>query len=295
MRLITFIQMPLKSESSADQAILDEYHRCLWGFYLLECLCSDASTVHLSLPHDKPPYPPSLCVKSEYDTRTFQPSFGDYAPAAKTRDKGIGILGYFFQLAELWKNVLQYVVRSLDTTETPWSPGSGYADMSALVMEWESLLCKNHRSAHAMFSEQSTTDLLINSRYWAPWLNLQFTYHCTISLINNPFFLLSKTLSNDGVTSTSFLETASDLALLHAKHTARLVETLKNKQFETTDPFLGYCVAVAAVTHLWYCKVEDRGLKEQAQMRFITCYNFVMRLAKKWPIAQIIVSSTHNL
>ncbi|KAM3064827.1 hypothetical protein ACMFMF_011667 [Clarireedia jacksonii] len=288
MRLITSVQMPLKPETPFDQAAIDEYRRCFWGFYMLECLCSDASKSRLSLPHEKPPFPPSLSAKSVHGPPTTLRKFGDYS-SGQTQDKGI--IGYSFQLVELWKESLQYVLGSLDSSEAPWSSGSGYFDMSASVMEWETYLCQNHRSAHAMFSEQSPTDLLMNTRYWGPWLNVQFTYHGTLCLINNPFYLFEKVKNNAGMAPTSFLETASDLALLHAKHIARLIETLGHRNFEPSDPFLGYCAAVACITHLWFCHVEERSIKEQAQARFAICYGFVAKLAGKWPNVQIIANN----
>ncbi|PQE27634.1 C6 transcription factor protein [Rutstroemia sp. NJR-2017a BBW] len=287
MRLITSVQMPLNPEVLFDQAAIDEYRRCFWGFYMLECLCSDASKGRLSLPHEKPPFPPSLSVKSAHGPPTILRKFGDYS-SGQTQDKGI--MGYSIQLVELWKDSLHYVLGSLNSSEVPWSSGSGYFDMSASVMEWETYLCQNHRSAHAMFSEQSPTDLLMNIRYWGPWLNVQFTYHGTLCLVNNPFWLFEKMKSNAGMAPTSFLETASDLALLHAKHIARLIETLGNRNFESSDPFLGYCAAIACITHLWYCHVEDRSVKDQAQARFAICYGFVAKLGSKWPNVKIIVS-----
>jgi len=291
MRLVISIPKPPSPEGNIDQLELNEYRRCFWGFYMLECLCSDASAGRLALPHEKPPFPPSLSVRSEHGGRAILPKFGD-CHSGQTQDKGI--IGYSFQLVELWKNALQYVIKSLESTEVPWSPGSGYFDMSSSIMEWETYLCRNHRSAHAMFSEQSPTDLQMNTRYWGPWLNVQFTYHGTLCILNNPFYLFQKVKSNAGISSTSFMETASDMALLHAKHIARLIETLGDRQFEPSDPFLGYCAAIACLSHLRYCHVEDRGVKEQAQARFATCYNFVLRLASKWPNVQVIVSGIEN-
>ncbi|KAL3421545.1 hypothetical protein PVAG01_07991 [Phlyctema vagabunda] len=294
IRLLTSFQAPPESDTS-DMArrMNEEYRRCIWGFYVLECICSDASTNQLSLPDHKPTYPPSLSLTSEQGTQKILPGSGKYAASEKAPDQGI--IGYFFQLIEIWKNTLQYVIRSLDSTEVPWSPGSGYSDMSALVMEWESLLCKNHRAAHAMFSQQVPRDLSTYSRYWGPWLNVQFTYHTTLCLLNNPFFLWSKVRANGGVASTSFLETASDLALLHAKHVVRFIETLRQRAHEPSDPFLAYCAAVAGVTQLWYSRVEDRGPQDPAQARFVTCFNFVSQLATTWPVLRLLVTNLLHL
>ncbi|KAH8797766.1 hypothetical protein F5884DRAFT_814764 [Xylogone sp. PMI_703] len=288
MRLIMSAKLNSESRVPVDHTTADELRRCFWSFYMLECLCSDSSNAQLVLPHERPPYPLSLCLRSENEPDAVLQNFGNY-PLEKAQD--IGIIGYSVQLVELWKKTLQYTTSCLKSTEAPWSSGSGYFKMAASVMEWETYLCKNHRAAHTHFAKQSSSSLLLNLRYWAPWLNIQFLYHGTLCLINHPFFLFEKVKGFAGVISTSFVETASNMALFHAKHITRFIINLEQKHFEASDPFLGYCASVAATAYLWYCHIEDRVVKEQAQARFTTCFKFIARLGSKWPIAKKMASN----
>lgn len=254
---------------------------------MLECFCSQVSESMPRMPSRKPPFPPSLSLKLEYDTSPV--SFEERGNSNEGEMHDIGILGYALQLLELWEGSVNYITSRVDSADVPWSPNSGHFTMTAKIMEWETYLCKNHRFAHARFLEQDTAGLRKNSHYWGPWLWVQFTYHATLCLLNHPFFLSERAKSLGALISVSFLETSSDLALLHAKHISRLIGTLEELDFEISDPFFGYCAAVAATTHLWYCYVPDHSTKVQARSRFIMCHKFLLGLAKKWHLSQQMV------
>jgi hypothetical protein len=247
---------------------------------MLECLSSQNFNGVAPKLLQKPSFPSSLSLPLEY------------SPGVRAPDKvqDLGIIGYVLQLIEIWKDSLCYVTGDTDKNDAPWLPNSTHFNLVGQVMEWESYLCHNHRSAHARFVEQDSAGLHQNQRYWNPWLLIQFTYHATHCLLNHPFFLSERIKSLVTPSSISFLETAFDLAALHARHIVRLIGKLEEKNYEVSDPFLGYCATVAATVHLRFCYVEDHGGKVQARTNFTKCYKFILRLGKTCPIAQGMVN-----
>lgn len=247
---------------------------------MLECLSSQGFSGFPTKYTPKPSFPLSLNLILECSSAVRSPEIM----------QDLGIIGYALQLIEIWKDTLCYVTGDREKNDAPWLPNSIHFNLVGQVMEWESYLCHNHRSAHARFAGQDSAGLYQNQRYWNPWLLIQFTYHATHCLLNHPFFLSERIKSLVTPSSISFLETAFDLASLHARHIVRLIGKLEEKNYEISDPFLGYCATVAATVHLRFCYVEDQGGKVQARTNFTKCYKFIHRLGKTCPIAQAMVN-----
>ncbi|RDW82934.1 hypothetical protein BP5796_04425 [Coleophoma crateriformis] len=266
---------------SVEHSQTEEQRRCFWNLHLLECLTCNHLESTTSSSSDRPSFPTSLNLKLEYNKSI--PITTSKCQSSGSVD--LGIIGYSLQLIDLWMTSLHYVTGLNQQTVRAWAPNSGHFHLVEHIMEWESYLCKNHRYAHVRFAEHQSGDIEKNSRYWGPWLLVQFTYHGTLCLLNHPFIYLEKPGILETPESSTFSEKSSDIALLHAKHITRLIDTLEQKDVQVSDPFLGYCATIAATVNLWFCYVEDHGVKEQARSRFIKCYQFVLRLAKFWKVA----------
>jgi hypothetical protein len=279
MRLSQSAKLNAESPTRPAPSNIEERRRCFWSLYLLEMICSHAFASSQQLVGCRPPYPSSLELKPIDNLELGQPGGGN----------NHGIIGYSIELLELWQTTLNYATGQTSPKEAPWSPNSEHFQLAARIMEWEANLCKHHRSAHTKFREQDLMEVRANLRYWGPWILVQFTYPATLCLLHHPFFLSERAKDCVGRVSLSFLETSMDLALLHSKHITRMITRLDHMNMGVSDPFLAYCATVAATIDLWYCYVEDRGVKAQARRRFAICYRFIRAFAEKWPIAQKMV------
>ncbi|KAH8649197.1 hypothetical protein BX600DRAFT_442459 [Xylariales sp. PMI_506] len=276
----------LASKSATlSQTEIEEIRRCYWSFYYLSCLTGGEPIPVFLVPHNRPPFPVSLSVDLEYCS-SIQPSTSGSPTSTADIQEDLGIVGYSLQLLEMWQTSLQYVVQLSIQDEVPWAPNSTQFQIVQRIMELESYFCRNHKNAHVRFAEHRADGVEDHSRYWRPWLFIQFTYHATLCLLHHPFVYSDKVRVAESSEATVFLEKSSDLALLHAKHIARLVDALEQKGVEASDPFLGYCAGVAATTLLWSCYDEDGSAQRRARALLSKCYKFILALAKPWPVAR---------
>ncbi|KAH8892803.1 hypothetical protein GQ53DRAFT_120445 [Thozetella sp. PMI_491] len=271
-----------KKPVTMSEVEVEDQRRCYWCLYHLRCLTNIDPDPLFSASQHRPPFPSSLTVDLKY-SESIPPSTSRPGIGLESHEDS-GIIGYTLQLAELWQTTLNYVTTLSKGGEAPWTPNSTQFQIAQRIMELESRLCKNHGNAHVRFAEHRAEAVQVDSEYWKPWLSLQFTYHATMCLLHHPFVYFDLVASEPSSSSAAFLETASDLALLHAKRLIRLVDTLEQKSIQVSDPFLGYCVAIAATVLLCLGEVKDGDAKTPP--RVAKCYNFIIGLAKFWLITR---------
>lgn len=204
-----------------------------------------------------------------------------------------GIWTYMVQQTSLWREVRGYVAQCADgNPKPPWSPESGYAIIGAHLMEVETRFPTYHRYDAVRFLDRSNEELQNNRDYWSPWLVLQFCYHAIHSMLNHPFLYSSRPhqFVQMSVPNT-FWKTSSELALLHSTWTARLIDMVWEKDYRVSDPFIGYCAAIAATIHIYYCRAADIRVRTSAQNKLDKCMRFVKELGTVWPVCQWIVRS----
>jgi hypothetical protein len=204
-----------------------------------------------------------------------------------------GIWTYMVQQTSLWREVRGYVAQCADgNPKPPWSPESGYAIIGAHLMEVETRFPTYHRYDAVKFLDRSNEELQNNRDYWSPWLFLQFCYHAIHSMLNHPFLYSSRPhqFVQMSVPNT-FWKTSSELALLHSTWTARLIDMVWEKDYRVSDPFIGYCAAIAATIHIYYCRAADIRVRTSAQNKLDKCMRFVGELGTVWPVCQWIVRS----
>ncbi|KAJ5951584.1 uncharacterized protein N7479_009997 [Penicillium vulpinum] len=201
-----------------------------------------------------------------------------------------GIWIYMVQLSTLWSEVQHYVSHCASGDSTPpWSLKSGYSAIGAHLMNIETKFPTSHRWDSVRFMDHSKEDLHQNRGYWSPWLYLQFTYHAIHSVLNHPFlYSWRPQQSSQLAVPNTFWKTSSELALIHTTWTVRLIEIIKEKHYQVSDPSIGHLVAIAATIQLYYCCAADPAIRDSAQTKVDICLRFLGQLAKKWPRCQAI-------
>lgn len=204
-----------------------------------------------------------------------------------------GIWTYLVQQSLLWREVRGYVAQCADGhPKPPWSPKSRYAVIGARLMDLETKFPTEHRYDSVRFLDQSAEGLQQNRDYWSPWLRIQFVYHAIHSLLNHPFLYSSRPHHPTQMSvPNTFWKTSSEQALLHSTWIVRLIDMVWEKDYRVSDPFLGYCAAVAATIHVYYCRAADIRVRTSARSKLGKCMRFVDELGTVWPICQATVTA----
>ncbi|KAJ9609213.1 hypothetical protein H2200_006985 [Cladophialophora chaetospira] len=210
----------------------------------------------------------------------------------ETETETDGIWTYMVQLATLWWEVRMYVKQCAHTnSEPPWSVESGYAVISAHLMDLETKMPTYHRWDSARFRNRNEEELQ-NRGYWSPWLYQQFTYHAIHSILNHPFLYSSRPQQPAQLAvPNTFWKTSSEQAFIHATWIVRLIDVVREKEYQISDPFIGQCVAVAATIHIYFCRAVDREIREAAHLKLETCTSFLGELAQLWPSCRLLAES----
>lgn len=264
--------------------------RVFYSIQLLNNLYAPRSMLlHLIGEIDKPRYVSSkLDISSE---SSKQPPLSPQEFLGGGQAQRSGIWTYMVQKSSLWAEVRDYVSRCADGNPTPpWYPDSGYAVIGAHLMDLETRFPTYYRYDAARFLDHSTEELRRNREFWSPWLYLQFTYHAVQSVLNHPF--LYSWRPHNSITMAvpnTFWKTSSDMAFLHSSWTVRLIDMAKEKDYQLTDPFIGYTAAIAATIHLYYCRSADARVRNASQMKLSKCLKFVEELGVVWPVCRSLV------
>jgi hypothetical protein len=91
-------------------------------------------------------------------------------------------------------------------------------------------------------------------------------------------------------TPFTFVCHSSEAALLHSNRIAQLISMAKGARFTINDTFLGFCSAIAATVHLYFCHLDDREVAQSASKNFDTVVEFLDYLGNYWPQLRVIVS-----
>ncbi|KAJ6062232.1 uncharacterized protein N7446_006352 [Penicillium canescens] len=202
-----------------------------------------------------------LCVPSEIlrafyvsssSDRRLQSESEAKPPPLPTDDLGcltssdIGIWSLAVHFGWVWSRVRTYVSDcARNRLKEPWRHDSMYAMVLSDLTEIENKLSQCHRYDSVKFYERTAEELAMNRDYWAPWLKLQFTYHCILTVLNHPFLYIIASQYGFG------------------------------EKMRLIDPFFGYAAAIAATVHLYYCCAADPRLKYKSKVDFTKCRKFL--------------------
>ncbi|EXJ59024.1 hypothetical protein A1O7_06455 [Cladophialophora yegresii CBS 114405] len=261
--------------------------RCYWSIVLLKNLHgSHASSV--AFVHDEKtpgfpesPRPPAGLSSLMTDAALEQPETTNSACGPSD----LGVVAYVIQLSEIWQKTARYAHRRGKVSGLPpWSTQSGYAQITAELMDSETRLPYKYRFRPAKFAEQDPAQLQEHHEFWASWILLQMLYHTVLCLLNHPL-LLSLRLRNFRVTMVPevFLQHTADLTATHTEWIVHLLDVCERKAFVLYNPFLAHSAAIAATIYLQQSYTENSAVRSTKQECFRKCVTFIKRLGLYWP------------
>lgn len=253
---------------------------------MLSMMCNSGERIVPSLTAHEFQYPSSIPKPFNYFI----------AQATVSNFEGIvvdlGIVAYTIQLTEIWQETLRYSKTRLDpATKPPWLYDSGYSNIVARLMQFETTLPESHRFITGKFSEQDAQSLRNNASYWGQWLYAQFIYHTIFCLLHHPFLVAQEMRIRSMRFPFTYLDNCAGLVQLHSNWIDIFINLIGSKDFPISDPFVAYCAYVAASVHLFYLYSENKEVKEQAQSKFRRCYKFIFDSAAFWSNIKDMVCS----
>lgn len=203
-----------------------------------------------------------------------------------------GIWNTSVHLGSVWSQVRKYVSNcAQNILKEPWRQDSMYTRVLSDFMETENRIPICHRYDSAKFYKRKIKELKVNRDYWAPWLKEQFTYHAIHTVLNHPFLYIVGAQHNPNLAvPNTFWRRSSELALLHATWTVRMIDMVVDKQVSLADPFFGHAAAIAATVHLYYCCATAPRLKHKSNTDFSKCKRFLKRFIPSSPACGALVS-----
>ncbi|RFU26534.1 hypothetical protein B7463_g9796, partial [Scytalidium lignicola] len=284
-----FADMDVELNDGDYSSVAEAKRRVFYSIHLLNNLYGPRSmTLNILEGIDKPHY-----VGSKQDTswETSKPPPlmpQEFLNDTETSRGGIWI--YMVQQSSLWAEVRNYIAHCADgDPKPPWAPDSRNTMIGAHLMDLETRFPTYYRYDAARFLDRSNEELQRNREFWSPWLYLQFSYHAVHSVLNHPFLLSSRPFNSVPMTvPNTFWKTSSEMAFLHSSWTARLIDMVTEKDYQISDPFIGYNVAVAATIHLYYCRAADSRVRNSAETKLAKCMKFVEGLGMVWPVCRLM-------
>jgi hypothetical protein len=286
----------LASEHSRVQSHdLEERRRCYWSIVMLKHLFGNMAGTFTMVPSDYTPKypsstpPPGRSISSITEPGLPQP---DALNSSATVEKDLGMIAYVISMSELWSQTVRYARRRGKSQQPPpWSPESEYQRIMNQLMVLETRMPYKYRYKPVRLGDYTTAELQQSRTFWAPWFLNQILYHSLLSLLNHPL-ILSLQLRNFRMTMVPevFLQHTDDLTQTHTDWVVHLVDEFTTKQFQTSDPYPAYCVAVVATIFLQQSYTDDEAVRGRKQDNFQTCLNFIRDIGAYWPRIALLVS-----
>lgn len=278
---------------------LEERRRCYWSLILLKNLYGNMAGKSSFIPHDFTPKhptstePPSRSISSITEPGLPQP---DPSPgSAPVAEKDLGMLAYVISMTDLWAKVVRYARRRGKSQQPPpWAPEAEYQRIMAELMVLETQMPYKYRFKPARFGDYSTAELQQSRTFWSPWFLNQMLYHSLLSLLNHPL-ILSLQLRNFKMNQVPevFLQHTDDLTQTHTNWVVHLVDQITSKDFQPSDPYPAYCVAIVATIFLQQSYADDDQIRSTKQDNFARCLAFIRQLGSYWPrVAQLVCCHT---
>lgn len=197
----------------------------------------------------------------------------------------------------VWSRVRTYVSDCAhNNLKEPWRHDSMYTMILSDLTSAENKLSQNHRYDSVKFYERTASEVRLNKSYWGPWLKLQFTYHCILTMLNHPFLYIVASQHNPNLAiPNAFWRRSSELALLHATWIVRIIDMVTEKEMRLTEAFFGHAAAVAATVHLYYCRAADPRLKFKSKTDLAKCRRFLEGFVEFSPACRALVSTTMSI
>jgi hypothetical protein len=252
--------------------------RCCWSLYILDRIhgSSFRTLPAISIENTLPEMPPSV-PRPELLERVNSNEPADPQLAVE-RDAGIS--SYALQLLSIWGRLMSYLKTiKQGTLEDAWTANSVYQQIKSEMSRLETVLPEVHRYKNSRFHDLTLTDLDNQRRYWASWILTQCIYHTIHCTLNHPFLHIARIPGRKRLRSPSFLQHATDQAVLHSAWVVLLLGLCEGKDFKIFDPFVGHLASMIATAKFFLQFSKDQSLAIKASNDFDMLRSFVKKMA----------------
>lgn len=264
----------------------EDLARACWSAFVLDRIYGSSFSMAFAIPTEAllPECPTSHPVPQSRQASVNADRAGARSSSQPEGVVDIGIDACCFRLLSIWGQTTNYIQSIKEAKAANAWPGTeAYQAIINLLYKFEMSIGFTHRIRNLRLYDRSFAQLESERGYWGPWFAMQFLYHSTQALINHPFLHLMKSRKDRSVRPPSFLQHTVDQILLHSSWLTKFVHFLDKKSFHINDPFLAHLISITATGHLFFLNSEDRGVAQQAQDGFNTCYGFVKEISNAWP------------
>jgi hypothetical protein len=265
----------------------EERRRCYWTIVLLRNLFGNMAGVSSFTVTDYTPKPPRSAEQPAGSSSNITEPGLQQQDGGRDYSSDLGILSYVTSMSEIWARTVRHARRRGKSQQPPpWAPDSDYQRILAQLMNFEPQMPYKYRFKPARFSEFENAELQDSRTFWAPWFLLQMQYHSILSLLNHPL-ILSLQLRSFRMTMVPevFLQHTDDLLRTHTTWVIHLIDQHNIKNFQSTDPYPAYCVAIMATIFLQQSYSDDEEVRASKKEDFDKCLAFVRQAGLYWPRA----------
>lgn len=278
--------MDIASNYTIDDPSTERRKRVFWSLQILEQSYGQQEglltvSVNTWRPLQAPNDDRSLTLKHSYALPPLPTSIGA-EPEIWTILPGLGWL---------WSRVRQYVQDTANhRLKEPWRHDSAYTILVSDLMELETAVPMCHRYDSVKFYQRAPEEINNKRDYWVPWSRLQFMYHAIQTVLNHPFLYIIASERNQRMSiPNTFWRRSTELVLMHATWTVRLIDMVIEKRLRLLDPFFAQAAAIAATVHLYYCCAADVRLKLKSRADVMKCRQLLESMAKVSESCRILV------
>ncbi|KIY01034.1 uncharacterized protein Z520_03700 [Fonsecaea multimorphosa CBS 102226] len=252
-----------------------ELSRCYWSLFILDRMHGSSFRVlpAISTEEIMPEMPPS--AKRPTSTLSVRPP-----ECEVVEEKDSGINSYALQLLSIWGRLMSYLktIRQ-GNLEEAWTANSVYQQIKSEMSRFETVLPEVHRFKNTRFHDRRLPELEAQRGYWAPWVFTQCIYHTIHCTLNHPFLHIARIPGRPRLRSPSFLQHATDQAVLHSAWVVLVLRLCQEKNFTIFDPFVGHFASMIATAQFFLRFSKDETLAINAARDFEMLRSYVETMA----------------
>ena len=266
-----------------------ELSRCCWSLFILDRIHGSS---FLNLPaifiEDSLPEMPPSPTRPDLANQTASNESGEQQLAP---EKDLGIGSYALQLLSIWGRLMLYLktIRQ-GNLEDAWAANSTYQQIKSEMSRLETVLPEVHRFRNSRFHELTLSELESHRGYWTSWIFTQLVYHCIHCTLNHPFLHIARIPGQRRLRSPSFLQHATDQAVLHSAWVVLILGVCDQSGFRIFDPFIGHLAATIASAQFFLQFSKDESLAARASKDFRMLQAFVEKMSETHAHLEHVVS-----
>ncbi|OAP60439.1 hypothetical protein AYL99_05441 [Fonsecaea erecta] len=249
--------------------------RCCWSLFILDRMhgSSFRSLPAISTEEIMPEMPPAAKLPlSTLGNRS--------AEFEVVEEKDAGINSYVLQLLSIWGRLMSYLKTiKQGNLEEAWTANSVYQQIKSEMSRFETVLPEVHRFKNTRFHDRTLSELEEQRGYWAPWILTQCIYHTIHCTLNHPFLHIARIPGRPRLRSPSFLQHATDQAVLHSAWVVLVLRSCDEKNFIIFDPFVGHLASMIATAQFFLQFSKDESLASKAARDFEMLRSYVEKMA----------------